>query len=137
MPAKLLASMIMDMASNKKLGSWNVASAEERITFRKLFPFCNDTAQDPTTDVENVESVRMRLYEKEDRMSREDHSLCIRALKVVKQMAVSRSRFSVGPLISTLSIAGIMKCTPFQRSLLHSLGIATSLDNSALLTNVS
>lgn len=45
-------------------------------------------------------------------------------------MAVSRSMFSVRPLTCTLSIAGIMECTPSWGSLKHSLAIVTSLDSS-------
>ena len=129
-PSKLWASMIIEMASKKQLASWKVASAAKNIAITKLFPVCNDKALVPAGDIDNFASLSLQSDSGKGCLPRADFVLSIRALKVVEQIAVSRSRLCVGPLTETLSVAGIMECTPSWRSVLHSLGIVTSLGRS-------
>ena len=129
-PSKLWASMIIEMASKKQLASPKVASVAKNIATTKLFPVCNDKALVPAGDIDNFVSLYLQSDCGKVCLPRADFVLSIRALNVIEQIAISRSRLCVGPSTETLSIAGIMEYTLSWRSVLHSLGIVTSLDRS-------
>ena len=121
---------MMDMASNKHLTSWKVLLSAKGVAITTLFRVCNDKALVPTHPIDNFASLSLRSNDEKLSLPRADFLLCIRASKIAEQMAVSRSRLCVGPLMTTLSNAVIMECTPSWRIVLYSLGIVTSLDSS-------
>ncbi|PXF42222.1 hypothetical protein BWQ96_08050 [Gracilariopsis chorda] len=128
-PQKLWTATLLDMASNKQLAVWKVEAAARKKKFRNIFPISNDARSLPAEQLNNFVAI-FRSSKKTELISRADFMLCMRVLKVIEQMVMSRSRVCVGPLTTMLSIAGIIEFTASWRSVLHALGLVTSYDRA-------
>ena len=121
------------MAPNKHLASWKVAASESGKNISELFPVCNDREQLPISDLDNFAHRSLNCSEYLHFIPRCDFLLCLRALKLIEQIAFSRSRLAIGPLQMTLSIACILETSSSWTSVFHALGIVTSYDSTEKL----
>ena len=95
-PSRLWASVVLYMASNKRLASWRViASAKKAVA--QLFSVYSSPGEVPSTEF-NEFAQRSLQNREDDLLPRADFLLCLRALKVLEQYFFSCSRLSVGPL---------------------------------------
>ncbi|PXF48451.1 hypothetical protein BWQ96_01620 [Gracilariopsis chorda] len=95
--AQLWLDVIFQMASRKRAVSWTRATKMHGVRLESIFPASHSTA---------VLTIEEHLRSRKD-FSRGDLLLCVRALKVIEQMVMSRTNSVSGPLTISLSVSGI------------------------------
>ena len=129
-PRRLWSSLILDMASNRQFASWKIRASSKGLHVDDMFPISNDASQLPREDIDNYSKCLLHKYSEDRIITRADFLLCLRAFRVLEQIVFSRSRVSIGPLMMTTSIAGIMESSASWTSTLHCQGIVVSYDTT-------
>lgn len=117
--AQLWLDVIFQMASRKRAVSWTRATKMHGVRLESIFPASHSTAVLPEPSIEE------HLRSRKD-FSRGDLLLCVRALKVIEQMVLSRTNSVSGPLTISLSVSGICEVSPSFVSLLNAVGVFLS-----------
>ena len=118
------------MASNRPLAGWKVTASGAGPALSDIFSIKNHESIMPRQELGNLAEVSVNERGSSAALCRTEFLLCLRALKILKQVVFSRSRISVGPLQTTLSIAGMLESSPSWTSVLHSLGLLLSCDTT-------
>ena len=115
----LWTDTVMTMASRKRISSWKIAARACGGQRFNTFPLSNSIEYMPTPSIEEA-------LNGSSEYSRADFSLCVRALKVIEQIVLSRTNSVAGPLTITTSLAGICEVSPSFVSVLNSMGLFLS-----------
>ena len=118
-PRALWTDTVMTMASRKRISSWTIAARACGGQVFNTFPFSNSIEYMPTPSIEEA-------LNGSSEYSRADLLLCVRALKVIGQIVLSRTNGVAGPLTITASVAGICEVSPSFVSVLNSMGLFLS-----------
>ena len=129
-PRNLWGSTVLYMASNRHLAGWKVTASGAGLAPSDSFPINNDGSVMPRQELDKFAEISLNERGSSAALCRTDLLPCLRALKILEQMVFSRSRISLGPLQTTLSIAVMLESSPSWTSVLHSLGLVLSYDTT-------
>ena len=115
----LWTDTVMNMASRKRISSWTIAARACGGQLFNTFPVSNSVEYMPTPSIEEA-------LNGSSEYSRADLLLCVRALKLIEQIVLSRTNGVAGPLTITTSVAGIFEVSPSFVSVLNSMGLFLS-----------
>ena len=118
-PRALWTDTVLMMSSQKKINSWKILANASRGHLVATFPVSNELETLPQPSIEEA------LNENSE-YSRYDLVLCVRVLKVIEQMVLSRTNGVSGPLTVSTSISGICEVSPSYLSVLNAMGMFLS-----------
>ena len=118
-PGALWTDTVLTMTSKKRTTTWTIAAKASGARFLNTFPVSNSSECMPKPSIEEA-------LNKGFDYSRTDLLLCVRVLKFMEQLVLSRTNGVSGPLTVTASVAGICEVSPSFVSVLNSMGVFMS-----------
>lgn len=118
-PSPLWQDVMLTMASDSRLRAWKVGARVLGTQMYEMFPLSNSPDCLPHPSIEEE-------LHNGTQYSRADLLLCVRALKVIEQTVLSRTKSISGPLTITISVSGICEVTPSFISVLNAMGVFLS-----------
>ena len=118
-PGALWTDITLAMSSQKRIRSWKLLGKASWLRVVDRFPVCIDVKVLPQPSIEEALNERSEY-------SRIDLLACVRVLKVIEQMVLSRTNGVSGRLTFSTSIAAICEASPSYVSVFNSMVVLLS-----------